>query len=268
MGKLLKKTKIELTEDDVSKLIRIKAVQKILVESFVRTNLLSDLKVSKETLTNLKGLKYSKQKNILVLEGDDNIFIVMNILSKCVDRDAQHTSFEILIKVPVKIKAKNNSITQKFLEDNEKDTNASRNKKQISKQKRFIKYKRFGINDWDMDCFLGLYLNLYVDLFGKEDPEFLFPSVEIYKYSAMIRSTLINVFNNDKQKLKSYIEIIMPWIVSDESWTDKTISFYQIFGKKCCSLVKQFDKIQSQGGKKLTARQQDDYWANHKNWQK
>jgi hypothetical protein len=93
-------------------------------------------------------------------------------------------------------------------------------------------WKENKLKDWCCTDFLGYYLNKYNEIIGEEDIAFVNtkPMYSFGKERNFIKRCLENIFDNDKLDLKKYIDFIIPWWISKDSFTKDLPNLYAIFG--------------------------------------
>lgn len=126
--------------------------------------------------------------------------------------------------------------------------------------------KRLDVNNWNSTDFLGYYLNKFVEVIGEEDTDF--KRINLYKFTKEKRyvgDCLKTHFNEDNEKFKEYIDFIVPWWISADSFVDSLPSIWSVFTSKKGTFVKKFvsDKLLPKTTKRKDA---DNTMADKSSW--
>lgn len=159
--------------------------------------------------------------------------------------------------------------------DNKRQTRAKRGEKAKidrsapSKYPSLIHWKNKDINEWISNDFLGFYLFVYNENVGEEDVLFIGRTANdvMGKEKGNISRCLKTFFSEDKLELKNYIEYIVKWWISPESFPDSLPSFWSIFGTNG-TFVKQYRASKLVKKKKVlkNRKEVDNHYADKQNW--
>lgn len=135
-----------------------------------------------------------------------------------------------------------------------------------SKRPEFIRWRKKDSKDWNMFDFIGYYLSKYIEYFKEEDPDFKKVNSYIFgKERGQVNNCLKTVFSEDKEKMKEYIDFILPWWVSEESWVTDLPSFGAIFTTKG-AFYRAFVSAKNAPPKKNNRQQADNHAASWESW--
>lgn len=97
----------------------------------------------------------------------------------------------------------------------------------------YTRWKNKEIDKWtSMDLF-GFYLYTYKKVVGEEDITFCGNSSTQHQIMTIASFTKSSVaFDNDKSKVKEYIEWTINWIMNEDSWVNSIVNFGAIFTLK------------------------------------
>ncbi len=84
-----------------------------------------------------------------------------------------------------------------------------------------VYWKEKEVKDWCATDFLGYYFYKYKKIIKEDDVEFMGISrtYSFGKERGFIKKCLNDFFNSDKKEFKKFIDFILPWWISKESWT-------------------------------------------------
>lgn len=175
--------------------------------------------------------------------------------------------------VPPKIQTTNELL--EFLKADKKDApprEKAVNYKMIpSKRPEFKKRLKKDIDNWTGWDFLGYYLQVYIDVIGEEDSNF--KRQNSYQFSTerrLIIDCLKLHFNNDKVRFHEFIDFIIPWWRSDDSWIkgeDKFLPNYKgIFTTRSNAYYRAFIGAKNAPQKKISRQEADNKAASWENW--
>jgi hypothetical protein len=147
---------------------------------------------------------------------------------------------------------------KKNLRDDIKSVRISIN--EPSKFIKFNKWKKINIDDWSLDDCIGYYLNKYLEITHIEDCDFknCIKNRSFIRAENTIGDCLDEFFNNDREELKRYIDFIIPWWISEESFVKELPSFYSIFTSKKRTFIKCFEASKVIKNKVLKKRKDND----------
>lgn len=136
-----------------------------------------------------------------------------------------------------------------------------------SKRGMFIEWrKKDNVEDWRGGDFLGFYLNLYVKHVGYEDPDFMRMNTYLFTSERkVVNDCLKMVFRNDRQLFKDYLEYIIPWWISDESFVTPIPYYKSVFTKKTTFLAIFLDSIKK-SKKPMSRKELDNHYASSDAW--
>lgn len=111
-----------------------------------------------------------------------------------------------------------------------------------SKRSNFRRWKKIDdFSKWKSDDFIGYYLHLFKEAVGEEDPDFKRAnSYKFMKEKNCINNCLKTHFNGDREKFKEYIDFIIPWWMSPDSFPDSVPSIWGVFTSNKGTFVKKF----------------------------
>lgn len=149
-------------------------------------------------------------------------------------------------KVPVKPISTDPKDLLSFIEAEKRETPLRKKpvsyKNTPSKRPEFKRWQRRRIiENWDSADFLGYYLNKFAEIIGEEDPDF--KRANTYKFTKekqYISKCLKTHFNGDKEKFKEYIDFIIPWWISEDSFVEDLPNIWSVFTYKKGTFVKKF----------------------------
>lgn len=126
--------------------------------------------------------------------------------------------------------------------------------------------KKTDYEQWKIDDFIGYYLHLFKEIVDDEDVDF--KRATAYKFAkerACFNNCLKTHFNGDKEKFKEYIDFIMPWWMSKDSFVDSIPSIWSVFTSKKSTFVKRFvaEKLMPS---KNTRKDVDNHFASSDAW--
>lgn len=164
-------------------------------------------------------------------------------------------------KVPIKPKEQNalldfirrdntvNAYREK--QNNKENSKTFFNPKKPSQIGYFVRWKEKDIDTWSAYDFLGLYLNLYLEKLDEEDLDFTnFKNTYNFgRERGMINRAKKNHFNGDNKEFKKYIEFIIDWWISEDSFVTGYPTFNSIFTQKAV-----FVKIYKESKLKINAK--------------
>jgi hypothetical protein len=136
-----------------------------------------------------------------------------------------------------------------------------------SKYPSLIHWKDKDISDWICNDFLGYYLFIYKEIVSEEDITFVGRKADdmMGKEKGCISRCLKNFFLEDKQELKNYIDFIVKWWFSPDSFPDTLPSFWNIFGQNG-TFVKQYHSTKLNKKNLKSRKEADNHYADKKTW--
>lgn len=129
-----------------------------------------------------------------------------------------------------------------------------------SKRPEFRRWqRRHDVKNWDSTDFLGYYLNKFVEIFGEEDADFKRAnSYKFTKEKMYIGKCLKTHFGDNKEEFKEFIDFILDWWVSEESFVNDLPSIWRVFTYKKGTFVKIFKSSKLSFKKNKTKRKDID----------
>jgi hypothetical protein len=159
-----------------------------------------------------------------------------------------------------------------FIEAEKRDTPAREKavsyKNTPSKRPEFKRWQgRREVENWNSSDFLGYYLNKFVEIIGEEDADF--KRANTYKFTKekqYLNQCLKTHFNEDKEKFKEYINFIVEWWMSEDSFVDGLPTIWSVFTSKKGTFVKKFIAEKLVPKKKGKRKDVDNQFAGKSAW--
>lgn len=116
-----------------------------------------------------------------------------------------------------------------------RETETSINYRTIpSKRPMFKEWKKIDVSKWKSRDFLGYYLNSYKELMGEEEKGFIRDNRYLFNSEkGYVGKCLKYLFDGNNEEFKEFIDFVIPWWMSDESFVDVKIpNFHAVFTVK------------------------------------
>ncbi|MDF2615488.1 MAG: hypothetical protein K0Q47_143 [Sedimentibacter sp.] len=137
-----------------------------------------------------------------------------------------------------------------------------------SKYPSLTHWKNKEIDKWISNDFIGFYLFVYNEVVGEEDITFAGRKADdtMGKEKGCLNRCLKNFFLENNNEMKNYIEYIIRWWISPDSFPDSLPSFWSIFGTNG-TFVKQYRSTKIIKKKSLKSRKEiDNHYADKQAW--
>lgn len=130
-----------------------------------------------------------------------------------------------------------------------------------------IHWKEKKLKDWCCTDFLGYYLNKYKEIVGEEDIQFvgLKSGYGFGKERGAIKKCLELFLENSNLELKKYIDFIIPWWISEDSWAKDLPNLFALF---CSGAFVKIYKQTKFKTKNVTRSKVDNKFSNKEEWDK
>ena len=172
--------------------------------------------------------------------------------------------------VPIKPKSKAEDLLSFIRKDKEEPKPIERKnantKNKPSQKGIFRQWKRKDLEEWGAWDWIGYYLTKYKEIVGKEDVDFKGRPVS-YKFQkeAAYLKRCKERFFEDEEEFKEFIDFIIPWWLSKDSFVEGSPSFWSIFTSSKSTFYKKFEtRLVDQ--KPKSRQELDNHFASNDAW--
>jgi hypothetical protein len=136
-----------------------------------------------------------------------------------------------------------------------------------SKRPEFRRWKRKDIEQWKSTDFIGYFLYKYLETVGEECIDLKRTNKYLFApEKSTVKRCFEVVFNSDTVAFRDYIDFIIPWWVSDESWVSEKIpKFNSVFTQKS-TFYSTFKTSKTVKPKGKSRKELDNHYASSDAW--
>jgi len=173
---------------------------------------------------------------------------------------------KIIKKDPIK-KCNANSLKDFVKQENKKEKRVTRPRIDRSKPSTIPSlnhWKTKEVDEWACTDFLGYYLNKYKEIVQEEDIEFCRAKIDAFGKERGVIKKCLESYLDSKLELKNYIDFILKWWFSKDSWAKGLPGFYPLFNST--AFIKVYKG--SKNTKQKTRAEVDNEFADKSSWNK